>query len=52
MRGEGPAGAKAKAAIAIIGVVSEGGDMDGTDAAAVRRRVVGRPAKRGVRDEV
>jgi hypothetical protein len=48
-RGVVTAGAEAEGAIAMIEMVSEGDDMDGTDAAAVRRRVVGWPAKRGNR---
>ena len=48
-RGVVTAGAEAEAAIAMIGMVSEGGDTDGTDAAAIRRRMVGWQAKRGNR---
>ena len=48
-RGVVTAGAEAEGEIAMIEMVSEGDDMDGTDAATVRRRVVGWPAKRGNR---
>jgi hypothetical protein len=43
------AGAEAAASIAMIGMVSEGGDMDGTDNTGVQCRVVGWQAKRGNR---
>jgi hypothetical protein len=49
-RGAVTEGAEAEAAM--IGVVSEGGDVDGTDAGAVRRRVEECPAKRGDRKHV